>query len=233
MANDAAMRIQYSFLFEDGSRKEFDVSLECGGLNCAADGPTLPDWVSLRQNQCPSCPLSSETTPCCPAALQLAHVVTSFADCTSFEEVSVTVRTEQRTYTKRITLQLGVSALIGLVMATSGCPVLEYLKPMARFHLPFASAEETEYRMVSMYLVAQLKRQAKGLDPDWSMEGLKGIYAKVTEINASFAKRLREAASNDANMNALVNLDCFAKSAPWVVKTKLNDLDPLFEAYLR
>lgn len=231
--SDGAMNIQYCFLFEDGNRKEFDVWLDSGGLNQAADHSTPPEWARLGQNQCPSCPLSTESTTYCPAALRLAHVVTTFADCTSFEEVSVTVRIKERTYTKPTTLQLGVSALIGLVMATSGCPVMEYLKPMARFHLPFASVEETEFRMVSMYLVAQVKRQAKGLPPDWTLEGLKEIYAKVTEINANFAKRLREAASNDANMNALVNLDCFAKSAPWVVKTKLNDLDALFNAYLR
>lgn len=230
---EGAMKIQYSFVFEDGDRKDFEVLLDGRGLNRAADDSTPPEWARLGQNQCPSCPLSPETTAHCPAALQLAHVVATFADCTSFEEVSVTVRTKERTYLKSTTLQLGVSALIGLVMATSGCPVMEYLKPMARFHLPFASGEETEFRMLSMYLVAQVKRQAKGLAPDWSVEGLKEIYAKVTEINASFAKRLREAASNDANMNALVNLDCFAKAAPWVVKTKLNELDALFDAYLR
>lgn len=231
MTNGAAMRIGYSFLFRDGSRKEFDVSLDSGSLHNAAGDTSPPIWASLRQNQCPSCSLSPDTTPYCPAALQVAHVVASFADCSSFEEVTVTVRTEQRAYTKDVTLQVAVSSLIGLLMATSGCPVMEYLKPMARFHLPFASGEETEFRMVSMYLIAQLKRQARGLPPDWTLEGLKEIYAKVTQINASFAGRLREAASNDANINALVNLDCFAKAAPWVVKTKLNELDPLFEAY--
>lgn len=233
MLNDADVRIEYSFVFQDGNRKEFAVLLDSGSLNSAVKLSSHPEWALLRHNQCPSCPLSPETNTYCPAALQLAHVVSSFADCSSFEDVNVTVRTEQRTYAKRTTLQQGVSSLIGVVMATSGCPVMEFLKPMARFHLPFASVEETEFRMLSMFLVAQLKRQAKGLPPDWSLEGLKEIYGKVTQINASFAKRLKDVARNDANINALVNLDCFAKAVPWAVRTKLNDLDPLFQAYLR
>lgn len=232
MLNNGTIAIEYSFLFQDGSRKCFRISLD-GAIHAAACEVAPPAWTALRQHQCPSCTLSPATHLCCPIAVQLAQVVETFADCSSFENVAVTVTTEQRVYSKTTTLQQGVSSLTGLLMATSGCPVMEYLKPMARFHLPFASVEETEFRMLSMFLVAQLKRQAKGLEPDWTLEGLKAVYGKVSEINANFAKRLREVAKNDANINALVNLDCFAKAVPWAVRTSLNDLDALFDAYLR
>lgn len=232
MLNNGTMEIKYSFLLQDGSRKDFSVSLD-GAMHVAAPEAAPPAWASLRQHQCPSCTLTPATHPYCPIAVQLAQVVESFADFTSFDDVTLTVTTEQRVYSKKTTLQQGLSSLTGLLMATSGCPTMEYLKPMARFHLPFASVEETEFRMLSMFLVAQLKRQAKGLTPDWTLEGLKAVYAKVSEINAHFAGRLREVAKNDANMNALVNLDCFAKAVPWAVRTSLNDLDALFDAYLR
>lgn len=61
--------------------------------------------------------------------------------------------TEERTYSKDTLLQQGLASLLGIVMTTSGCPVLEPLKPMVRFHLPFATLTETVYRMVSMCLV--------------------------------------------------------------------------------
>ncbi|HBA87188.1 MAG TPA: hypothetical protein DCZ75_04125 [Geobacter sp.] len=233
MLNNGAIGIEYSFLFEDGNRKNFEISLD-SSMHVAARKAPPPAWTALGQHQCPSCTLSpAEAHPYCPIAVQLAQVVEAFADFSSYDNVTVTVTTEQRIYSKKTTLQQGVSSLTGLLMATSGCPVMDYLKPMARFHLPFASVEETEFRMLSMFLVAQLKRQAKGLTPDWTLEGLKAIYAKVSEINAHFAKRLREVAKNDANINALVNLDCFAKAVPWAVRTRLNDLDALFEAYLK
>ena len=34
----------------------------------------------------------------------------------------------------------------GLIMATAGCPWTDRLRPMARFHLPFATEAETVYR---------------------------------------------------------------------------------------
>ena len=40
-------------------------------------------------------------------------------------------------------------------MATAGCPWTDRLRPMARFHLPFANEAETVYRSVSMYLLSR------------------------------------------------------------------------------
>jgi len=38
---------------------------------------------------------------------------------------------------------------------------MDPLKPMVRYHLPFASLDETVYRMVSAVLVAQLIREQR------------------------------------------------------------------------
>jgi len=95
-------------------------------------------------------------------------------------------------------------------MPTSGCPVLEPLRPMARFHLPFATGEETVYRTASMYLIAQHLRRRAGLDAEDGIEGLAAIYLEVRKANSFFAKRLRGVVQQDANVNALINLDNFA-----------------------
>ncbi len=53
------------------------------------------------------------------------------------------------------TAQQAMSSVLGLIMATAGCPWTDRLRPMARFHLPFASEAETVYRSVCMFLLAR------------------------------------------------------------------------------
>ena len=233
MRDNETCRIVYSFVFEDGNRKTYEIAMDGKTMHMLTPRSSPPEWTSLRHQRCAPCRLDPEKDGYCPIALNMATVIDGFKDCSSFEDVYVTVTTEQRVYSKKTSLQHGLSSLTGVIMATSGCPVLEYLKPMARFHLPFASIEETEFRMVSMYLVAQLKREARGLAPDWKLEGLKEIYESVAEVNRGFAKRIAEVAKNDANMNALVNLDCFAKTVPYAARSVLKDLDSIFDAYLK
>jgi hypothetical protein len=161
------------------------------------------------------------------------EIVETFKDRLSHEQVSVEVVTGERTYRKSTTIQEGLSSLKGIVMTTSGCPVMERLKPMVRFHLPFATLEETSFRMIAMYLVAQYYRRQKGLAADDSLGGLEQIYADVTEVNKCFARRLLEATKKDANLNALVNLDCFAEMVPLTAEEMLAEFEPYFAAYLR
>jgi hypothetical protein len=109
---------------------------------------------------------------------------------------------------------------------------MERLKPMVRFHLPFASLEETIFRTTSMYLVAQYLRRKAGLSADFSLDGLQAIYTDVAAVNTCFAKRLLEAARKDANINALVNLHCFAEMVPRSVDDMLDEIAHDFSALL-
>jgi hypothetical protein len=103
---------------------------------------------------------------------------------------------------------------------------------MVRFHLPFATLEETIFRMVSMYLVAQYFQKENGRPAEWSLDGLTKVYAEVGVVNRDFAQRLRDAAKKDANVNALVNLDCFATMVPLAAEETLSGIKPYFSAYL-
>ena len=67
----------------------------------------------------------------------------------SFDTVGVTVTQAERTVYAETSAQQAMSSVLGLIMATSGCPWTDHLRPMARFHLPFASEAETVYRSVS------------------------------------------------------------------------------------
>ena len=87
--------------------------------------------------------------------MSLAGLIDLFHDSISYDKVDVSIETESRHYSKNTALHNALASLVGVLLATSGCPVLGKLKPMVRHHLPLASVQETIYRVLSMYLLAQ------------------------------------------------------------------------------
>ncbi len=224
---------EYVYRFKKGLVKKFLLSLDRDSLNLQAEMKSDPPlWALLNHKKCENCPLDVKSHIYCPVALNFVDIAEQFRDLVSHEEVAVTVTTEERTYTKETTVQQGLSPLIGIIMTTSGCPVMAHLKPMVRFHLPFASLDETVFRMVSMYLLVQYYRNQNGRKAEWRLDGLTKVYAEVGIVNRDFANRLRDAAKKDANLNALVNLDCFASMVPLVAEDTLKAIRPYFSAYL-
>jgi uncharacterized protein DUF6901 len=224
----------YSYKFKSGLTKKFVMNLDRDTLNLILDRrPDPPLWALLNHKKCENCPLDVKTHAYCPVALNFVDIAEQFKDMVSHEEVLVTVTVEERLYAAETTIQQGLSPLIGIIMATSGCPVLDHLRPMVRFHLPFASLDETVFRMVSMYLLVQYYRNQDGNKAEWRLDGLTKVYAAVGMVNRDFANRLRDAAKKDANLNALVNLDCFASMVPLVADDTLKAIKPYFSAYLQ
>lgn len=229
-----AIRIAYSYRFTTGADVAFNLRLEPETLRLVIKKKrSAPPWSLLVHKKCENCRLEPQVHTYCPVAVNFAEIAEPFKDMLSHETVGVTVVAEERTYSKETTIQHGLSPLIGIIMTTSGCPVMEYLKPMVRFHLPFASLDETVFRMVSMYLMVQYFRSQDGKPAEWNFDGLMKAYAAVSIVNRDFANRLRDAAKKDANINALVNLDCFAAMMPFAAEETLKNLKPYFSAYLK
>jgi len=227
------IRIDYAYKFQNGAVKRFPLLLDGDTLGLILEKrPDPPLWALLTHKKCENCPLDERAHLYCPIALNFADIAEQFKDMISHEKVRVTVTTEERVFAKDTTIQHGLSPLVGIIMTTSGCPVMEYLKPMVRFHLPFASLEETIFRMVSMYLVVQYYRHQDGKETSLDLDGLAKVYAQVSIVNRDFANRLRDAAKKDANINALVNLDCFAAMIPLAAEDTMNAIKPYFSAYL-
>ncbi len=67
---------------------------------------------------------------------------------------------------------------------------MDKLRPMVFTHLPFSSLEETLFRAISMYLLAQYFRDQQGQPPDWKLENFTKIYEDIAQVNQSFTKRL-------------------------------------------
>lgn len=227
------IRVEYRFHFPDDPRAEFVVELDEETLQPADSLPdTPPMWTLLEFHQCPNCPLSPRTHPHCPLCVRITPLIERFEGVQSIDEVALEVVTSERRTTQRTTAQRAVGSLLGLLSAASGCPHTAWFKPMARFHLPLASEDETIFRATSMYLLAQYFRQLEGGSADLSFAGLTRIYQQIHIVNTALADRLRAATHADSSVNAVIILDMFTKSLPIVIEESLDEIRHLFAPYL-
>ena len=172
------MRIRYRFDLPDGSQKTLDFSFDPADFRLTNAAPAVPPfWTELKFSQCANCPLNAAEHPHCPAALHMAPAVESLKALVSFDTVGVTVTQAERTMYAETTAQQAMSSVLGLIMATSGCPWTDRLRPMARFHLPFASEAETVYRSVCMFLLA---RELTGASDGRGFRALEGCMRICT-----------------------------------------------------
>jgi len=228
-----ALSFQYRFRFDGGFEKKINVKLDKKTLNLIQrKKPSYPKWTELTFFKCPNCPLDEEQHSFCPIAINLVGLVDLFRDMISYKEVDLVIQSEERSYLKHTTLQQGISSLIGIYMVTSGCPIMDKLKPMVHSHLPFATLRETRYRVLSMYLLAQYFLFRRGSQPDWELKNLATMYDDIQIVNKSFFQRLAHIKIKDATLNALVKLDMFAKHISTSInRDSLDEMECLFEAY--
>lgn len=227
----AAYSIRYTFETGDGHTFAFPIELDAERLLLRLPaGAAWPSWTWLTHCQCPGCPLDPADHPRCPAAVGLVGLIEAFGPMISYGAVRVSVDMHDRTVFKETTMQRGLSSILGLCMATSGCPHLDFLRPLARFHQPFATREESLFRATSAYLLGQYFRRFQGGDGDFALSGLKEAYGQVQQVNVGMATRIRTIATGDANVNALILLDLLAKEMPMAIEDNLGELAHLFEA---
>lgn len=226
---------KFSYLFEFEDHAAIACSFELDEETLAFKTPeaaALPAWTRLQYEQCEDCPLQSQDHPYCPVAVNLYQIFEKFRDVLSHTRAKITITTDDRTYSRTDDVQRGLSSLLGVLMATSGCPVMDKLRPMVRTHLPFASMKETLYRVVSMYIMAQHFRERRGLPPQYSLDGLRAIYDQVGTVNHGLSRRMRQFYSQDANINAIVILNCMAEyTAITLEDDLLEELETLFRSY--
>jgi hypothetical protein len=226
------LNIRYNFRFSESHQEIIDLEFDPKSLNLKATVPkSLPHWTRLDFNKCPNCTLDQENNPNCPISVHLVRLMEIFDSFKSYDPIDVDITTSQRNISKNTSMQKGLSSLLGLIMATSGCPHMHFFKPMARFHLPFADAEETIYRATSMYLLAQYFLRKEGRQADLELHGLKKIYEDIQVINSAMAKRLFAVSDNDVIVNAIIILDSFAQMLFLVVEDSLEDVRHLFKPY--
>ena len=230
------LTFHYQFTLSSGQVKQFEIHLDPKTLRILnAPPPPYPEWTDLSYHQCPNCPLKKEESPQCPAALHVSGFIPFAAQLESFEEAEIEITVSQRTYRKKTAVQYGLSSLMGIYMAASGCPVLDKFRPLVKTHLPFAKPDEVTYRTVSMYLLAQFFRMKEGKTPDWELKGLTALNRDVETVNEYFWKRIsvKDLKLKDGGVNALGRLNTLSKMAAHELQdAELQSLKEFFSAYL-
>ena len=192
----------------------------------------MPQWARMDYASCEHCPLKPGTEYC-PIAVNFAPVVDEFRDVLSVKTATVEVETAERKYFKKTSVQEALFPLLGIYMSASGCPSMEKLKPMVRYHLPFATIDETIYRVITMYVTAQYMRMQSGMEPDWELKGITEMYDQVNRVNQAFCRRLTKAANEDALVNAVVILDAFGSLVKMPTAQGAERLRKLFAPFLQ
>lgn len=218
-------------IFFKQSQDVFEQKIEFNNDQYVHPEPELdrtPNWCNLEYKQCPNCTLNAIWHKHCPLALRLTPLV-ELPHCTSYDKVSLEVVENDSTYRIDTTAQEALSSLLGLLVATSGCPHTQFFKPLAWFHQPFASNEETVYRVCSAFLMSSVVYDQPLSETPF--EALKEIYANMHLVNVHIASRIHNVLDTDSTVNAIVLLDLLTKDLPTMVDDDFVDLEWLFKCH--
>lgn len=229
----AIIKISYSIRLQGGKKIDFDLQMDDKtqiAVNMTPKNP--PGWATLGFHQCGNCTLNLKDHKYCPAALNLVQLIDKCQDLGSFEKVRVEVKTPDRNYIVEAPAQKVLSSLVGLIMATSGCPHTKVFKPMVRFHLPLATDEEDLYRVSAMFMLAQyfLHKQDREIDVD--LEGLSEVYRELQIVNKAMTERLSAADDKETAKSAILRLHLFSHMMPYNIKDSLDKIQYLFDRTL-
>ncbi|NNF99596.1 MAG: hypothetical protein HKM93_09480 [Desulfobacteraceae bacterium] len=236
------MSVSYCFILSDNSQEIFELQLDKETVRLVNKiKGKRPDWTRLGVHQCPHCQLSVKEEAFCPVAINLVPLVERFSHIMSFEKVTAKVRVEHRSVSTETSAQEALSSLMGILIATSKCRHTDFFKPMAKFHLPFASREETIWRAASTYLLSRYLERCKNnggiietddKDGPDILDGLVSIYKDIQILNDYMVNRIRQASIKDSAVNALVHLDVIAKFLAPNIEDSLEELNNIFKPFL-
>jgi len=221
------MKIKYKFSFQDGKELNYSVDFERDAVPNELIASTSEDWTRLEYCKCINCPLGDDESYC-PAAVDIQSIVTGFRSLPAYQKAKVDVITPERSFSKTTSLEEGVRSLMGLVFATSSCPVLSELRPMAETHLPFATAEEFIVKSVSTYLIQQYFYFQSGKKPDWEMDGLVERNKRLQLVNQSLWQRIHTVCEGDSNLKVLLSFFSMSSSVSFSLEGQMSKLKEIF-----
>lgn len=219
--------VTYELKGENGQATRFDIDINRPARMEQQNSETHPEWTRLGNNQCPNCPFSADEVRYCPAAIEIEEIAAHFVKSSSIDRCDVTVTTDERSYFKNTDMQSALRSLFGLVMASGSCPILTRLKPLAHFHLPFATLQETIHRLVGTYLIGQYLQHHDNKTADWDLEGVEALYREIKKVNMHLMKRVRVAAKEDASINAIQTFISIATIVQMGVDDIIEKMEPI------
>lgn len=200
------LNVAYVVEHDTGEVVEFDLHLDENGL-LEGMPESGPEWAKAGVERCTGC---ATTGTYCRAALSITPVVNAFMSLDSLSTVRTRVKVGDRITEATTPISQVVSSLMGLCMASSGCPRTAPFRAMAVYHQPFATLEETIIRAAGFALLGRWAHGllADGADP---FAELIATWADLEEVNLRISRRIQDHCASDASLNGLVNLDMFAK----------------------
>lgn len=229
--------IEYILHPADQKPVHFRVSLDPFSDTYAFPDPgDAPEWTYLENNICSHCPLQTQDYKLCPLAERVVPFVSKLSHLCSTEEMRLDVVQSGRTKHMTAPVQDILGSLLGLFIATSDCPHTHFLRPMAYFHLPLADADETVYRVMSMYRLGQFMKKAKTGRAYAGFGKLEYLYEQMVEVNHKLSARMRVALASqenrqDGTINAITILDALSQYVPASIEDAIEDLEPIFLGY--
>ena len=224
---------KYHFATDAGMEFVYTVRLGSPTDTALPDSETGPEWTRLENHQCACCPLKTADVAYCPLAVQISKVVSFFSDIPSYSGMDVTITNASRQIHMKTDAQNGMRSLLGLIMAVSSCPKTRLLRPMAHYHLPLSTIEETSYRVASMYMLAQYFIHHQGKQADWRMQNLDKMYGDIHTVNAAMLKRLQHQMAADAPANALIILDMLGTYITQAAALDFADMQWMFSDWIK
>jgi hypothetical protein len=227
-APEQVVEVQYCISNAEGHASHYTIRLDSHSARLLNPPPANPPaWTRLDVCQCANCPLDVAAHPYCPLAVQVAQVVDDWSAAFSFQDVEYSVTTHERRFSGTTEVKKILGSLLGLIMATSDCPRMLFLRPLARFHLPLATPEETAYRALSAYL---LERYFAGPEKasTATFDGFIKRYNEIQTVNEGLAARFKQASQEDAVIDAMLGLDLLAHRVPFFARETVETLRPLF-----
>ena len=222
------MNITYNFKRKNNKDIRINVDLKRIYIPENYIDSILPEWTHLEHHQCKSCPLNINEHKYCPAALEIYDVSNYFDGIFSFENVLVTVDTPQRKYEKETDIQTGLNSLLGLILASSGCPILSKFRQMALTHLPFSSVEESIIRTTAFYLLRQHFMETSGEKADYDLQELEDFYSEISKVNYQLNQRVSALTKADANSNAINAFFSLSELVRMSLKEQLEEVKHIF-----
>jgi len=221
--------IKYQFIFNDDKDDlHFSVYFDPeNGIALPPKDSHEEEWTKLDYHQCPKCPLTKEKNPNCPIAYNIAGLINKFTELYSNEKVKIIVEVPERTYSKETDIADGLRSIIGIYIAASGCPQTKILKPMATFHLPFASVKESIFRTIGNYFISQYFNKSKD-SFDTQLDSLISINKEIDTVNMMMTKRIESFLKADANRNAFSILNSIGMLLEFELQSHLHRLENLY-----
>lgn len=227
--SETLISISYLFDFGNNNVKNFEALLNSSSLSLVLPKTyEIPSWA--KAFRCSQFSQVTADSQCCSICINISHLIEEFKTFASVSPCTISVYSKERNYSLKSDVQKGLSSLLGLYMATSDCPFLGFLRPMARFHLPFASTEETIFRSAGSYLIGQYFKARKNNRADFELNRLPETYIKVSKINYDIIQHLRKNYyTHDAYANSLVILDNFARMISAFLPEELDEFASFYE----